>query len=85
MTMGSNDQGHRQGQWPRSYMKQTIQFIYTTFVSCKSDHVFLGHRQFNIWPWIFEVKVDAEFNEKISINLVAISEVIVVKQTVNME
>ena len=35
-----HDQGHRQGQWPRSYMKQTIQFIYTAFVSCKADHAF---------------------------------------------
>ena len=79
MTLGNHDQGHKQGQWPRSYMKQTIQFIYTTFVSCKSDHAFLGHRQFIIWPRNFEVKVNAEFKEKISINLVAIWVVIVAK------
>ena len=60
-------------------MKQTIQFIYTTFVSCKSDHVFLGHGQFIIWPWNFEVKVNAKFKEKVSINLGAISVVIVAK------
>ena len=66
VTCNVNGQGHI-----RSYMKQTIQFIYTTFVSCKSDHAFLGHRQFIIWPWDFEVKVNAEFKEK-SINLVAI-------------
>ena len=60
-------------------MKQTIKFIYTTFVSCKSDHAFLGHGQFIIWPWNFEVKVNAKFKEKNSINLVAISVVIVAK------
>ena len=58
-------------------MEQTNQFIYTTFVSCKSDHALLGHRQFIIWPWNFEVKVNAEFKEKFSVNLVAISVVIV--------
>ena len=33
----------------------------------------------NIWPWNFVVKVNAEFKEKKSINLVAISVVIVAK------
>ena len=60
-----------------SYMKQTIQCIYTTFVSCKLDHAFLGHRQFIIWPWNFEFKVNVESKERNSVNLVAISVVIV--------
>ena len=37
----------------------------------------LGHRQYIIWPWNFEVKVNAEFKEQFSVNLVATSEVIV--------
>ena len=61
-------------------MKQTIQFIYTAFVSCKSYHAFLWHRQFIIWPWYVEIKVNAEFNAKNSVNLVAIL-VVIVAQT----
>ena len=39
----------------------------------------LGHRQFIILPWNVKVKVNAEWKVKISINLVAISVVIVAK------
>ena len=47
------------------------------YVSCKSDHASLKHRQFIIWPWNFEVKVTAEFKKNWSINFVAIFMVIV--------
>ena len=47
------------------------------YVSCKSDHASLWHRQFIIWPWNFEVKVTAEFKKNWSINFVAIFMVIV--------
>ena len=49
----------------------------TVFVSCKADHIFLRYRQFIIWPWTFEVKVNAEFKENLSVKLVAILVVIV--------
>ena len=35
-----HDQGHRQSQWPRLYMKQINHFVHTAFVSCKWDHAF---------------------------------------------
>ena len=72
--------------WSRSQARSVAKVIYKInqpiyshcfFVSCKSGHAFLRHRQFIIWPSNFEVKVTAGFNKHWSLNSMAIFMVIV--------
>ena len=52
-------------------MKQINLLVHTAFILGKSDHAFLRHRWFIIWPWNFKVKVSAEFKKNVLVNLVA--------------
>ena len=74
--------------WPRSLARSVVkviyetnkQSIYTAFVSFRSHHSFLRHRQFIIRPWNCKVKVTPKIQ---SVNRLVLLTANVEKRTVN--
>ena len=67
LTLKIQGQGHGQGQTWWSHLKPRVQSMCLLFVSWQSDHFWLRYSQFDIWPWIFKVKVTT----KIAQNLIS--------------
>ena len=60
LTLKIQGQGHRQGQTRWSHLRPRVQSLCLLFVSWQSDHLWLRHSKFYIWPWKFKVKVIAK-------------------------